>query len=73
MELISQIKHYDFDSIENLLNAKVILKVSVTEEKSVTSAEVRIHKYSFFFFCIIQFCQQLVFIKSVVSIKVLVY
>ena len=49
MELISQRKHYDFDSIENLLNAKVILNVSVTEEKSVTSGEVRIHKYSFSF------------------------
>ena len=47
MERILQRKHYDFDSIENLFNAKVILKVSVTEGKSVPSGEVCIHKYSF--------------------------
>ena len=68
MERISQRKH-DFDSIENLLNEKVILRVSMTEGQNVTSGGVSIHKYSCF--CTIQFCQQLVFIKYVV--KLIVY
>ena len=34
---------------ETLLDAKVILKVSVTERKSLTSGEVRIPKYIFLY------------------------
>ena len=47
MERISQRQHYDYDyiMIMTLLDVKVILKVSVTDGKSLTSGEVRIHKY----------------------------
>ena len=48
MQRSSKRKHYDFDSIENL-DAKVILKVSMTEWKNLTYVSTNIFfvQYSF--------------------------
>ena len=62
------LRKHDYDSVKPLPDSESILKVSVTEEKKLTSKEVSIHKYSFLYDTTFS---ATFFIKSVISLKLL--